>query len=200
MHSLTSLDYASYHQASLIKQCAMHGYYVGSAWLRWVLTMRLRQQRRAPVVVLFYHRVADDHPNGWTIGSGAFQRQVRWLSARFDMVSLDEAQRRLRQGNRRPAACITFDDGYADNCQHAIPWLLKQRIPVTYFVSNEYVFTGKPFPHDTKRGAPLPPNSIEQLRAMSRAGVEIGGAYENAREPGQDQRSQENLVRSRAGR
>jgi peptidoglycan/xylan/chitin deacetylase (PgdA/CDA1 family) len=69
---------------------------------------------------------------------------------------------------------ITFDDGYADNCQQAIPLLLKEKIPCTYFVSNRQIFDGVPFPHDKAAGLRVPSNSIEELRQMAADGIEIG--------------------------
>ena len=58
---------------------------------------------KLPVAILFYHRVADDDPNSWTMGTRAFQRQIDWLQRNFDLVSLEEAQSRIRSGfNNRP--------------------------------------------------------------------------------------------------
>ncbi len=125
--------------------------------------------------ILFYHRVADDHPNDWTISTRSFARQIRWLRRRFDIVSLSEAQVRIASGrNQRPTACITFDDGYADNRRFAIPLLLNHRIPFTYFVSTNHVLGGEPFPHDVTAGRPLEVNTPANLREMAAAGVEIG--------------------------
>ncbi|MCH7729163.1 MAG: polysaccharide deacetylase family protein [Planctomycetes bacterium] len=134
-----------------------------------------RRARRglAPVMVLFYHRVADDHPNPWTMSDDQFSRQILWLHQRFDLVSLEEAQRRIRCGNARAAVSITFDDGYADNCHYALPFLVKHQIPCTYFVAAKNVFEGEPFPHDVQRGQPLLPNSLEQLRALSGSSIEV---------------------------
>ncbi len=140
---------------------------------RWALS-RLRRQGRAPVVVLFYHRVADVDPVPWSIGNRQFARQIEWLQQRFDMVSLEEAQRRLRDGSTRPAAHITFDDGYAENCDFAIPLLLDRQIPCTYFVSLEHVSHQIPFAHDVKLGKRFPINTIMELRRMADAGIEIG--------------------------
>ena len=129
-----------------------------------------------PIAVLFYHRVADVHPNPWTIPTQVFSRQIDWLQANFDIVSLDECQRRLGpEGNRRPAVSITFDDGYADNCQFAIPFLLERRIPFTYFVTLDHIVEQRPFEHDVARGVPLPVDTPETIRALAQAGVEIGG-------------------------
>jgi peptidoglycan/xylan/chitin deacetylase (PgdA/CDA1 family) len=129
----------------------------------------------APVTALFYHRVADNEPNDWTISTERFQSQVNWIRERMDVVSLEEAQRRIGSGvNRTPTATITFDDGYADNCRTAIPWLIEEKIPFTYFVASQHVLEGQPFAHDVRRGRPLAPNTPDEIRAMADAGVEIG--------------------------
>ena len=114
-------------------------------------------------------------PQRWTIRPKAFAAQIHWLRERFDLVSLAEAQARIASGrNRWPTACITFDDGYADNRRFAIPLLLKYHIPFTYFVSTDHVLHGKPFPHDVAAGRPLAVNTLAQLRELAAAGVEIG--------------------------
>ena len=104
-----------------------------------------------------------------------FARQIRWLQQNFDLVSLAEAQRRVNSlRNERPSVSITFDDGYADNMRFALPLLLGQGIPVTYFVSTAHVLEGLPFLHDLKRGKTLTPNSPEEIRTLAEQGVEIG--------------------------
>src|SRR3954447_27034070 len=117
-----------------------------------------------PVQILFYHRVADDHSNDWTMSTRSFARQVRWLRSRFDIVSLSEAQARIASGrNQRPTACITFDDGYGDNRRSAIPLLLRHRIPFTYFISTNHVLGGESFPHDVAAARPLSVNTLAHL-------------------------------------
>lgn len=130
---------------------------------------------RAPLMILFYHRVADDRANAWTCPFDLFARQMRWLKSHFDMVSLAELQERMRRGvNRRAAVSITFDDGYADNCDRALPLLIEERIPCTYFVAASHIFQGIPFPHDVANGDRFAPNSLEQLRILADSGIEIG--------------------------
>lgn len=145
------------------------------------LPMRRQEHRRAmaegrvPLLVLFYHRVADDRATPWTMSYGQFERQVRWLRDHFDLISLEETQRRIRSGrNCRPSVSITFDDGYADNCRDAIPLLVRERIPCTYFVSLRNVLEGVAFEHDVDCHCRATPNSAEELCAMAAAGIEIG--------------------------
>jgi peptidoglycan/xylan/chitin deacetylase (PgdA/CDA1 family) len=158
-----------------LKEILLGAYYASTLPARRRAARERAQTEREPVRILFYHRVADQHPNDWTMRSATFANQIRWLRKRFDLVTLAEAQERITSGrNQRPTACITFDDGYADNCRGAIPLLLKYRIPFTYFVSTDHVLRGQPFPHDVKAGRPLAVNTLKDLRAMAAAGVEIG--------------------------
>jgi peptidoglycan/xylan/chitin deacetylase (PgdA/CDA1 family) len=155
-----------------------HATYPVRLWDYW----REMSKDHLPVIVLYYHRVADDGANPWTIAPALFLRQMRWLQERFDFISLHDAQSRVRRGyNPQPCVTVTFDDGYADNCREAIPWLVKHRIPCTYFVTLQNVLSGEPFSHDLVRGHRFAPNTPEQLRAMAAAGVEIGvHAYTHA--------------------
>ncbi|MGB7328352.1 MAG: polysaccharide deacetylase family protein [Rubripirellula sp.] len=139
---------------------------------------RLRQAAKngtAPISVSFYHRVADTSPNDWTISQQKFRQHIDYCQANFEMIGLDEVQRRVRFNDSRTAALsITFDDGYRDNCDFAIPLLLERGIPCTYFVTTCNVQGQKPFEHDVLQGDPLPLNTVKQIREMSDAGIEIG--------------------------
>ncbi len=159
----------------LWKRLLLNLYYHGSLPLRWMQRRAYVLAGRMPVVVLFYHRIADEFADGWTVSNEQFAEQMHWLKRHFELISLSEAQQILRSGeNHRPCVSITFDDGYADNCHQAIPLLIKERIPCTYFVTARNVLENAPFPHDAAAGRPLPPNSLDQLRAMADAGIEIG--------------------------
>lgn len=149
---------------------------------RWATTpyralraVGFRRQLNFPIGVLFYHRIADEHVTSWTMTREQFAKQLDWLAKRFEFISLAEAQQRLSLGQSpRPAVCITFDDGYADNNHDALPLLIRRQIPVTYFVSLDHVVHDTPFPHDERLGLDLPRNSLESLRALAHCGVEIG--------------------------
>jgi peptidoglycan/xylan/chitin deacetylase (PgdA/CDA1 family) len=148
-----------------------HATYPVRTWNYW----REVSNDHLPAIVLYYHRIADDRADPRTISNAMFVRQVRWLRERFDFISLGDAQQRIRRGyNPQPCISITFDDGYADNCQQAIPWLIKERIPCTYFVTLQNILKEEPFSHDLMLGHRFAPNTLEQLRAMAAAGIEIG--------------------------
>lgn len=152
-------------------------------WLYQRLTARsrsrlmatLREQGNVPIAILFYHRVSDSYPNDWTLSCSDFAAHLDWLQENFDIVTLEEAQRRVRsEFCDRPTVSITFDDGYADNSDFAIPELARRNLPGTYFVSTDHIRTGKPFSHDLRVGQPLAINTIDDLRTYHQLGIEIG--------------------------
>jgi len=142
---------------------------------RYRLLDTLRYVGQVPVGILFYHRVADTHSNPWTLSRSDFSRQLDWLQKYFDIVDLEEAQRRVRMAHcEQPTVSITFDDGYSENADFAIPELVQRKLPATYFVSTDFVRTGTSFPHDLEAGTALAPNTIAQLREFAEQGIEIG--------------------------
>ena len=57
------------------------------------------------------------------------------LAAGFDVIGLDDVPARLSEGKtERPFACFTFDDGYRDNRDYALPVFRKFALPFTIFV------------------------------------------------------------------
>jgi len=150
-------------------------YYNGTLPYRLWQNARLYAAGKAPILVFFYHRIAHDRCVPWSHTNEEFARQIAWLKKRFELISLAEAQRRVRQkSNDRPAACITFDDGYAENCDYALPLLIEEQIPCTYFVCTHYIFEQQLFPHDIALGQRLSPNTVRQIRYLAEAGIDIG--------------------------
>jgi peptidoglycan/xylan/chitin deacetylase (PgdA/CDA1 family) len=159
----------------LWKRLLLNLYCHGTLPMRWWCARRMAAEGNMPVIALFWHRIADDDATPWTTTTKVFAQQIAWLKDHFPFVTLDEAQRRIRQGsNREPCVSVTFDDGYSENCRFAIPLLVKERIPFTYFVTVRNVLEQLPFAHDRMRGLLFPPNTVEQLRFMAASGGEIG--------------------------
>jgi peptidoglycan/xylan/chitin deacetylase (PgdA/CDA1 family) len=125
------------------KDLLLSTYYHTTLPLRRISTTRAMSRGVVPISILFFHRIADEDQNPWTMPCEMFARQVEWLKQHFDLISLAEAQRRLTSGiSARPAVCITFDDGYGENCAFAIPLLVKEQIPCTYFVASKFILEG----------------------------------------------------------
>ncbi len=95
--------------------------------------------------ILVYHRVLAraDAMFAGEVDAAAFDWQMALLAEHFQVLPLLEAVRRLRDGTLPPwAACVTFDDGYADNYDVALPILQKWQVPATFFVATAYLDGG----------------------------------------------------------
>ena len=63
--------------------------------------------------------------------------QVR--ASGFEIVSLDEAQFRMIEGDHgKPFVCFTFDDGYRDNLEYAYPIFKRHNLPFAIYVPTDY--------------------------------------------------------------
>ncbi len=97
--------------------------------------------KRGRLSILIYHRAraAPDSVLHDEIDAVTFERHMAMLAAEFNVLPLGEACARLARGHLPArAACVTFDDGYADNEQLALPILKRFGLPATFFVSTGY--------------------------------------------------------------
>lgn len=98
--------------------------------------------KHARLSIVLYHRVpleADELLND--LGNvQSFDKHIHYLSNHFNILPLYEATQRL-QDNSLPsrAACITFDDGYADNAEVALPVLQKYGVSATFFIATGFI-------------------------------------------------------------
>ncbi|TWU37143.1 polysaccharide deacetylase family protein [Novipirellula artificiosorum] len=160
---------------NLFRSAALNARVLLTAPVREVRNRWMQKQLASPMFVPFYHRVADTHPNDWTISCHQFERHVNYCESRFDLIGLDELQRRVEQKDSpRPSVTFSFDDGYAENCDFALPLLAERGIPCIYFVAIDHLQRQIPFPHDCEAGVPLAVNTLTQLREIAAMGIEIG--------------------------
>jgi peptidoglycan/xylan/chitin deacetylase (PgdA/CDA1 family) len=100
-------------------------------------------------VVLMYHRVARRAEDLWGIcvEPKRFAEQIEALKQVREVVPLDRvlAWRKDGGSSGRPLAVITFDDGYRDALDEALPILEKKDCPATVYVTTGLVGTTKAF-------------------------------------------------------
>ena len=107
------------------------------------------------ITVLIYHRVGRRTSMEVDISDDVFAAQIAWLTARHDVIDLDEALRRLASddpADHHDAVVLTFDDGTADFADVAVPILAEHGAPATLYVATDHVERQRPFPED---GVPL---------------------------------------------
>ncbi|OFJ46434.1 polysaccharide deacetylase [Janthinobacterium lividum] len=96
--------------------------------------------------ILIYHRVLarPDPLFPGAVDARLFERQLRLLQRFYTPLPLAVAVQRLQDGSLPPrAACITFDDGYADNAQVALPMLQRLGLHATFFIATGYLDGGQ---------------------------------------------------------
>lgn len=95
--------------------------------------------------ILYYHRVNDERdPFSPAISTALFEREMRFVTKHYPVVSLTGALDHLERGSRGTVVAITFDDGYRDNYLNAFPILQRYKIPATIFLTTGGLDSGEP--------------------------------------------------------
>lgn len=140
----------------------------------------LRNRSRA-AVFLTYHSIAERGPRYLTVSPELFERQLDHY-----------ARRGLRSGGREELSALaagassdanlflTFDDGYRDNCEAALPLMRERGVKAFVFVLPPAVDPGGPLSwpevEDDVRATPETMRSVdwEMVGKMAEGGFEIG--------------------------
>jgi peptidoglycan/xylan/chitin deacetylase (PgdA/CDA1 family) len=96
--------------------------------------------------ILVYHRVvAEPDPLAPDqVCASEFDWQLAVLCRWFKVLPLREAAAGLRGGTLPVrSACVTFDDGYADNVTVALPILRRREVPATFFLATSFIDGGR---------------------------------------------------------
>ena len=108
---------------------------------------------RPRLKILAYHRVLarDDpqveleQPAMW-VTPETFEKNIVWLKEKFEIIRLrDWVSTSTRTFKNKNYCCITFDDGWLDNYQCALPILIKHNVPITLFCVSEMIESGLDF-------------------------------------------------------
>lgn len=79
-----------------------------------------------------------------------FAEHMNYFSKRMTPLSLEEAVYIVQSKKPcvRNGVVISFDDGYSNNIAYGEPIINRYKIPVTIFLSTDYMDSGELFPHD----------------------------------------------------
>lgn len=95
------------------------------------------------LTVLAYHRILDwtapdftDFEPNVSASPDMFTEQMAYVSKNFNVISLDDLHYHIISGASLPERplLITFDDGYLDNYEHALPVLKYHNFPAVVFI------------------------------------------------------------------
>jgi peptidoglycan/xylan/chitin deacetylase (PgdA/CDA1 family) len=119
---------------------------ISSAMLRSFAGFASRRGRGTSLLILTYHRVTPspdallpDEPD-----ARAFAALIDSIRSTFNVLPLGEALG-LRTEGRLPARAvsITFDDGYSNNAEVALPILEQRGVRATFYVATGYLNGGR---------------------------------------------------------
>jgi peptidoglycan/xylan/chitin deacetylase (PgdA/CDA1 family) len=131
---------------------------------------------RSTGVVVAFHRIQDGNDRrGLSIGREMFDGYCRFFADHFRVVSLAALVARLERGEPLDRhLAITFDDGYRDNFENAMPVLAKLSLPATFFVVSGWI-DSEAWPWwDHQDGVRYPWMTWPQVAELRRSGFEIG--------------------------
>ena len=115
------------------------------AW-RYVLSQLAPAGAVAKLSIVLFHRVLAS-PDPLFPGdpdAKRFDELCGWLAAWYQVLPLDDAVDRLARGVLPARAlAITFDDGYADNHDLAMPILRKHGLCATFFIATGFLDGGR---------------------------------------------------------
>ena len=129
-----------------------------------------------PVPVLMYHSVSDAPAaatRALSVRPAMFAAQLRYLRNQgFSGLTFGELcqRRRTRQPLPPRPIVLTFDDGYADLIEEALPIMIEQGFPATVFVTTGWLGGMARYAAGTPLDRML---SWGQLAELSSAGVEV---------------------------
>jgi peptidoglycan/xylan/chitin deacetylase (PgdA/CDA1 family) len=111
-----------------------------------------------------------------------FDTVCGWLARWFNVLALDEAVTRLKAGTLPArAACLTFDDGYSDNFEVALPILKRHGLSATCFVATGFLDGGRMW-NDTLieavRGCQKPVLDLSELPELGLKPLALGTVEE----------------------
>lgn len=130
---------------------------VAGAYHSGLLGLYLGRKLKGRAVALTYHRVLPEQELARSFSTDAivvtpetFRRHMQTLRRSFNPLTAEQFSAALASGQWPERACIvTFDDGWLDNLEHALPILQECNVPAVLFIATDYVGTERCFWQET---------------------------------------------------
>ncbi len=93
-----------------------------------------------------YHSITDDKKADFIYpkvrsGPADFEQDLKYIAARYNVISIDDYFDFVNSGTRLPdrSLIISFDDGYLDNLEYALPLLKSFDMPAVLYLATRYI-------------------------------------------------------------
>ncbi len=125
--------------------------------------------------ILMYHSVGDHTDDIFSVTIDNFKRQIYWLHENgFEVISLSSMLQHIQEENYpslKKKVVITFDDGYKDFTDDALPILSEYGATATVFLVTDLL--GKTAEW-TKKSTYVPLMSETEVRGIKAKGISLG--------------------------
>ena len=122
------------------------------------------------LTLLIYHRVGGGTPDERDLRTDVFEEQLDLLASQHRVLHLDTALDELCAGNYTPKIVVTFDDGFTDVHERALPLMADRGLPFTLYLATAYV-GGQMHWDGSTASAPGPALSWAQLGELLASGL-----------------------------
>lgn len=121
----------------------------------------MEKKSRNKVLTLYYHRVnsLENDYHMLCVSPTRFRQQMLYLKNKYSIVRFEDDWNTLDSD----AVVITFDDGYLDNLEYALPILEELQIPATIFISTGTLEQDKELWWDELEGLMLTGDDIPDM-------------------------------------
>jgi len=141
----------------------------------------LQTKNKQRLSILTYHRVMSsfDYMRPTQPIASEFEWQMELLAYYFNPLPLSEALSLMSYGELpERAVCVTFDDGYADNEEIALPLLSRWKIPATVFVATDFLNGGRMWNDTVIEALRIAEGHVFDLTALGLASYSINSLEE----------------------
>lgn len=128
-----------------------------------------------PIPILMYHSI-DTHASpafrDWVISPGLFEQHMAFLAANYTVLNVTQFVQQRAALPPRPVV-LSFDDGFADFYQYAMPILAKYGLTATIYLTTGFI--GQTAKWLLREGAgERPMLTWAQVRELHASGIECG--------------------------
>lgn len=105
------------------------------------LNAALRRLKGQQITVLNLHQISDEPDSFFEpIVPALFEKILDYCGRHYEVVTFLDAAK----SSKKPKLILSFDDGYYDFMEHALPLLKKKGLPCNHNLVNDSLTTGKP--------------------------------------------------------